>query len=68
MIDGTLDRAGARIQRTGADLRAMVIKQIPLRRFAEPAEIAGAVAFFVGDDARFVTGQILTVDGGMTLV
>lgn len=67
MIDGTLRRV---VDRTGVDpdrLHQAVLKQIPLRRFADPSEIAGAVSFLTGPDARFVTGQILTVDGGMTL-
>ncbi|CRK59818.1 Enoyl-[acyl-carrier-protein] reductase [NADPH] [Alloactinosynnema sp. L-07] len=37
-----------------------------LGRFAEPAEIAGAVAYLAGPDAGFVTGATLTVDGGFT--
>jgi NAD(P)-dependent dehydrogenase (short-subunit alcohol dehydrogenase family) len=38
-----------------------------LIRYAEPAEIADVVAFFAGDGSRFVNGQVLRVDGGMTL-
>ena len=44
------------------------VKANPMRRLARPEEIAGAVAFFVGDDAAFVTGQVLSVNGGMTRV
>ena len=42
-------------------------QQTSLDRYAEPAEIADAVAFLAGDAARFVHGQILRVDGGLTL-
>lgn len=41
--------------------------QIPLRRFGQPEEIAGAVAFLVGEDSRYITGQILVIDGGMPM-
>jgi 3-oxoacyl-[acyl-carrier protein] reductase len=40
---------------------------ISLRRLGKPEDIAGAVAFLAGDDAGYVTGHILTVDGGLTL-
>jgi gluconate 5-dehydrogenase len=43
-------------------LRAIV----PLQRVAEPEEIAEAALWFCSDAASFVTGQILSVDGGMT--
>jgi NAD(P)-dependent dehydrogenase (short-subunit alcohol dehydrogenase family) len=39
----------------------------PLQRFAEPAEIAGVAAFLASDDARYITGQAIQVDGGMEL-
>jgi 3-oxoacyl-[acyl-carrier protein] reductase len=39
--------------------------QIPLRRFGEPEEVAGAVSFLCGPDATYITGQVLAVNGGM---
>jgi 2-hydroxycyclohexanecarboxyl-CoA dehydrogenase len=42
-------------------------KAIPMRRFAKPEEIAGAVAYFAGDGAAYVTGQVLSVSGGLTM-
>jgi len=43
-------------------------RAIPFRRLARPEEIAAAVAFFVSPDADFITGQVLSVSGGLTMV
>ena len=45
---------------------APIIDRIPLGRLAEPEDVADAVAFLASDEARFVTGQLLMVDGGYT--
>jgi 3-oxoacyl-[acyl-carrier protein] reductase len=42
-------------------------KQIAVRRLGEPEDIANAALFLASDDASYITGQILTVDGGLTL-
>jgi 2-hydroxycyclohexanecarboxyl-CoA dehydrogenase len=42
-------------------------RAIPFGRLAEPAEIAAAVAFLASDDAAFITGQTLSVSGGLTM-
>jgi NAD(P)-dependent dehydrogenase (short-subunit alcohol dehydrogenase family) len=44
----------------------MVRARIPLGRFAEPEEVASAALYLVSPLARFITGQILFVDGGVT--
>lgn len=44
-----------------------LLRQIPLGRLAESAEIAGAIDFLCGPDARYLTGQALCVDGGMSI-
>lgn len=48
-------------------LREALIEKIPLRRLAKPEEIAAATLFFVSDDADYITGQVLFVDGGISV-
>jgi 3-oxoacyl-[acyl-carrier protein] reductase len=49
------------------NVKAAVLGQIPLGRFGEPEDIAGAVAFLAGAEGKYITGQTLTVDGGMVM-
>lgn len=58
--------------RTGSErgervIRAMT-KAIPMKRPAEPSEVAHAVAFFASEEAGYITGQVLSVSGGLTMV
>ncbi|MEW2620943.1 SDR family oxidoreductase [Streptomyces sp. NPDC048106] len=47
--------------------RAMLQGRIPLGRLAEPTDIANVAAFLLGQDAAYLTGQVITVDGGLSL-
>ncbi|MDR0336858.1 MAG: beta-ketoacyl-ACP reductase [Planctomycetaceae bacterium] len=46
-------------------LKLEIKNRIPLARFGRPEDVANAVLYFASDEASFVTGQILTIDGGM---
>lgn len=46
--------------------RRQITRRTPLGRLAEPDDIAPVVAFLLSEDARFITGQCLVVDGGLT--
>ncbi|GAA4586817.1 SDR family oxidoreductase [Planotetraspora phitsanulokensis] len=58
----------AMMQRTtGTDeVRSSVLEVIPLRRFGRPDEIAAAIALVASDACPYLTGQVITVDGGLT--
>jgi gluconate 5-dehydrogenase len=45
---------------------AKLVGRIPLRRIADADDLVGALLFFCSDASSFVTGQILTLDGGLT--
>ena len=49
-------------------IKEAVPKGIPLRRIAQPEDIAAAVAFFCSKDADYLTGQVISVSGGYTMI
>ena len=51
----------------GAKIIDAMTRAVPFRRLGQPEEIANAVAFFASPDADFVTGQVLSVSGGLTM-
>ncbi|MBL8045964.1 MAG: 3-oxoacyl-[acyl-carrier-protein] reductase [Anaerolineales bacterium] len=50
-----------------AEIKNATLKTIPLARWGKPEEIAYAVAFFASDEAAYITGQVLSVDGGLVM-
>jgi len=51
----------------GAKIAEGLKRAIPMRRLGQPEDLPGAVAFFASDDANFITGQTLSVSGGLTM-
>ncbi|MDH4135926.1 MAG: 3-oxoacyl-[acyl-carrier-protein] reductase [Anaerolineae bacterium] len=49
------------------ELKDMAIQLTPVGRFGKPEDIANAVAFLVSDETSFITGQVLSIDGGMVM-
>ena len=48
-------------------LRESLTRAIPFKRLADPADLANAVAFFASDEAAYITGQTVSVSGGLTM-
>ena len=47
------------------EMRAELTKQLPIARLGQPEDVAAAALFLVSDEASYITGQVLKVDGGM---
>ena len=56
------------LERISPEIVAAIQSQIPMGYFAEPEDIAGVAAFLASDDARYMTGQSVVVDGGRWMV
>lgn len=52
---------------TGSEGEARYLAGVPMRRFGKPEEIAAAITFLLSDEAAFITGQTLQVDGGASI-
>ncbi len=49
------------------EIRSELLKRIPLNRLGTPEEVANLAAFLASDQARYITGQVFVIDGGMTM-
>ncbi len=55
------------VEGLGEGIRAQILERIPLARFGAPEEVAACVAFLASDDAAYITGQVVGIDGGLGL-
>ncbi|EJW11382.1 3-oxoacyl-[acyl-carrier protein] reductase [Rhodovulum sp. PH10] len=62
MLESFMDGAGDKEK-----LRQAFVRAIPMGRFGKPDDLPGAILFFASDDAAFVTGQVISVSGGLTM-
>jgi len=67
MVRGVAGKVGALEGKSGEEWLQMRANDCPMKRIAEPWEIAGVVAFLASDDSRYLTGQALEVDGGLIM-
>jgi len=51
----------------GSEAEQRFLSLVPMKRFGKPDELAAALAFFLSEDAGFITGQTLFVDGGASV-
>jgi 2-hydroxycyclohexanecarboxyl-CoA dehydrogenase len=56
------------VEGQGAKVIEAMTRAVPMKRLGQPEEVAAAVAFLVSDEARFITGQTLSVSGGLTMI
>jgi NAD(P)-dependent dehydrogenase (short-subunit alcohol dehydrogenase family) len=67
MVRGVAEKVGALDGMTGEEWLQMRANDCPMKRMAEPWEIAGVVAYLASQDSRYITGQAIEVDGGLIM-
>lgn len=67
MVRGVAEKVGALDNMSGEEWLQMRAQDCPMKRTAEPWEMAGVIAFLASEDSRYLTGQAIEVDGGMVM-
>ena len=67
LLIGSIPLAGEEKENAKDTVKENMLHNIPLGRIGKPEEIAAAVAFLASEEAGYITGQVLAVDGGMTM-
>ena len=67
MVKNVAAQVGSREGLTAEEWLEMRANDCPMKRLAQPREIAGVVAFLASEDSRYITGQAIEVDGGMIM-
>lgn len=67
MVRSVAGKVGAMDGKTGEEWLQMRANDCPMKRLAEPWEMAGVVAFLASEDSRYLTGQAIEVDGGLVM-
>ena len=67
MVRSVADKVGGLDGLTGEEWLQIRADDCPMKRLAEPWEMAGVIAFLASEDARYLTGQAIEVDGGMVM-
>jgi len=65
---GTVNSASRLDYLSDPAVKQMILQRIPAGRIGEESEVAGAVSFLLGPDAGFITGHVLVLDGGTTVI
>ncbi len=68
MADGEMSELGEELGTDREGAYAAALEHVPARRAADPSEVAASVAFLASRDAGFITGTVLVVDGGSSVV
>ncbi|MDX9850954.1 MAG: SDR family oxidoreductase, partial [Anaerolineaceae bacterium] len=67
MVRGVAGKVGSMDGLSGEEWLQMRANDCPMKRLAEPWEMAGVIAFLASEDSRYLTGQAIEVDGGMVM-